>query len=105
MPELAPVISAFWPLRTLLIGQDGITAGGRFSSRKCCCINSCNEEDAGGAEGEFGSVEFINNSFGLAPAVRSMTEQAPGMFNRHFSRLQPVSVFSAAGLTFGGQSS
>ena len=28
MPEFAPVTSAFWPLRTLLIGQVGITADG-----------------------------------------------------------------------------
>src|SRR5882672_5109786 len=43
MPELAPVTSAFWPLRTLLTGQAGITASGRFSSRRCCCMrfSSC----------------------------------------------------------------
>src|ERR1041385_2956795 len=40
MPEFAPVTSAFWPLSTLLIGQNGITASGRFSSRRCCCIRS-----------------------------------------------------------------
>src|SRR6266545_262313 len=40
MPEFAPVTRAFCPLRTLLIGQTGITASGRFSSRRCCCMRS-----------------------------------------------------------------
>src|SRR5271165_1965618 len=47
MPEFAPVTSASWPLRTLLIGQYGITASGKFSSRRCCCINSSCSADMG----------------------------------------------------------
>src|SRR6266404_4620790 len=47
MPELAPVTRAFWPLRTLLIRGAGITASGRFSSRRCCCIRSSSCGDIG----------------------------------------------------------
>src|SRR5260221_3577943 len=47
MPELAPVTRAFWPLRTLLIQGAGITASGRFSSRRCCCIRSSSCGDMG----------------------------------------------------------
>src|SRR5690348_13730164 len=41
MPELPPVTMAFWPLRTLLIGQAGITGSGNCSSinfRSGVCI-------------------------------------------------------------------
>src|SRR4051794_7957461 len=77
MPELAPVINAFCPLSTLLIGQFGITTSGIGSSYTKGVMTRCS---FGGrfARIGFARLEQLGDQAGPTGLVRS-SGAAPGI--------------------------